>query len=193
MFGMLVQVIKAALLQGTIEPDEVNGFDMHGTGTPLGDPIEIGALASVLQVSGSLFVPSYVLDETSSMEHFSWLQVSSRPIALQLAASKSRVGHSETAAGVLGMLHASFQIEHAAASSITHLRTPNSYVISALGAKGHASLPRQAGVGGMVDESRHIAGISSFAFQVGVQTKACYAVFPLQGGMVSTKHSSLLR
>nr|BAU61515.1 actin related protein2 [Parachlorella kessleri] len=134
------QVIKAALLQGTIEPDEVNGFDMHGTGTPLGDPIEIGALASVLQVS-------------------------SRPIALQLAASKSRVGHSETAAGVLGMLHASFQIEHAAASSITHLRTPNSYVISALGAKGHASLPRQAGVGGRLDESRHIAGISSFAFQ----------------------------
>ncbi|GAB4814935.1 hypothetical protein N2152v2_001981 [Parachlorella kessleri] len=83
------QVIKAALVHGTIEPVEVNRVDMHGTGTPLGDPIEIGAVASVLQVS-------------------------SRLSALQLAASKSRVGHSETAAGVLGMLHASFQIEHAA-------------------------------------------------------------------------------
>ena len=36
-----------------IEHDDVTGVDMHGTGTPLGDPIEIGALASVLQVCGN--------------------------------------------------------------------------------------------------------------------------------------------
>lgn len=29
---------------------QVGGLQMHGTGTPLGDPIEIGAAAAVLQV-----------------------------------------------------------------------------------------------------------------------------------------------
>ena len=61
---MLLQVIRAALLHGAVDPEEVNAIDMHGTGTPLGDPIEIGALASVLQVSVTACV---VLNKCTSM------------------------------------------------------------------------------------------------------------------------------
>ena len=47
----MLQVIRAALAYATVEPDGVEGLDMHGTGTPLGDPIEVGALALVFEVS----------------------------------------------------------------------------------------------------------------------------------------------
>ena len=45
-----MQVLNKALQGGNIEPDGVRGIDMHGTGTPLGDPIEVGALATVFKV-----------------------------------------------------------------------------------------------------------------------------------------------
>lgn len=44
------EVILAALLSGGAEPDQVTGLEMHGTGTALGDPIEMGAATAVLQV-----------------------------------------------------------------------------------------------------------------------------------------------
>jgi Beta-ketoacyl synthase, C-terminal domain len=49
---------------------------MHGTGTPLGDPIEVGAAVAVLQ---------------------------GRIAPIVLTAAKSRVGHAEAGAGAIGM------------------------------------------------------------------------------------------
>lgn len=43
-------VMWAALNSGGIAPKLVAGLEMHGTGTPLGDPIEMGAACAVLQV-----------------------------------------------------------------------------------------------------------------------------------------------
>ena len=43
------EVLRAALASGALEPDQVQGLEMHGTGTALGDPIEMGAAAAVLQ------------------------------------------------------------------------------------------------------------------------------------------------
>ena len=41
------EVLRAALASGALEPDQVQGLEMHGTGTALGDPIEMGAAAAV--------------------------------------------------------------------------------------------------------------------------------------------------
>ena len=50
-------------------------MELHGTGTPLGDPIEVGAIAAVLAGTSATAVPK------------------------MLGASKSHLGHAEPAAG----------------------------------------------------------------------------------------------
>ena len=72
---------------------------MHGTGTPLGDPIEIGAVAAVL------------LSKDRSAD-----------TPLLLAAHKSSAGHAEAAAGLVGLACATLAMESASLSPILHLR-----------------------------------------------------------------------
>lgn len=43
------EVIRTALAAGGAEPSGLLGLEMHGTGTALGDPIEMGAANAVLQ------------------------------------------------------------------------------------------------------------------------------------------------
>jgi acyl transferase domain-containing protein len=67
-----------------LAPSAVVALSMHGTGTPLGDPIEVGAAAAVLQPRGAA-------------------AGAAAPIApLTLSSSKSWFGHAEPAAGMLG-------------------------------------------------------------------------------------------
>ena len=42
-------VISGALADAAILNADVDGLELHGTGTALGDPIEIGAATTVLQ------------------------------------------------------------------------------------------------------------------------------------------------
>lgn len=75
-----VQVIRQALLDATIAPADVDNLEMHGTGTPLGDPIEVGAALAVLSVPG-------------------------KQAPLSLSAVKSMLGHCEPAAGAASAWH----------------------------------------------------------------------------------------
>lgn len=58
----LQNVIRAALAAAQSQPHDIGSIQMHGTGTPLGDPIEIGALTAILTI---LELP------TGSMDPFS--------------------------------------------------------------------------------------------------------------------------
>ena len=65
----------------SMSPSEVTSLSLHGTGTPLGDPIELGAAAAVLRAGG---------DGDGS-------RAGRTPITLM--SSKSWFGHAEPASG----------------------------------------------------------------------------------------------
>ena len=45
------EVIKRALEDAGFGPSQIGAVELHGTGTTLGDPIEVGALCAVMSVS----------------------------------------------------------------------------------------------------------------------------------------------
>ena len=81
------RVIRQALKVSNIRTDEVDYIEAHGTGTALGDPIEMEALAGVFAAS---------MNDSSS--------TSSR--SLLVGSVKSNIGHLEMAAGMAGLIKA---------------------------------------------------------------------------------------
>jgi acyl transferase domain-containing protein len=76
----LWQVVKQALQNAGLSAAALDVVEMHGTGTPLGDPIEVGAVLAVLGTSG-------------------------KRSSTGLSAVKSVLGHCEPAAGAASMWH----------------------------------------------------------------------------------------
>ena len=151
----------------------VNALEMHGTGTALGDPIEVGAVVSVI---------------SNVRDGFAKLQKSGKDddninIMLALSAIKSSRGHAEAAAGVWGLIHAASQLVRQIIGPTLHLRSMSSYVTRAFEAvagspsrndKYHEGEPRQLIAAPArnarsqpfgLRETRTSVGISSFAFQ----------------------------
>ncbi|GAB2747507.1 type I polyketide synthase [Amycolatopsis magusensis] len=79
------EVMTSAMRAAGVAPGDIGYVESHGTGTPVGDPIEFGALSDV---------------------HSS----STAPCAL--GALKTNIGHPESAAGVLGLIKAAFAVRH---------------------------------------------------------------------------------
>ena len=73
-------LVRAALAAGGHTPAAVAAMSVHGTGTPLGDPIEVGALGQGLARSGS---------------------AAAAAAPLLMLSNKSAFGHTEGAAGKL--------------------------------------------------------------------------------------------
>ena len=81
------QAIREALATALMEPGEMTSLQLHGTGTPLGDPIELGAAQAVL------------------------MQGVQRQGPLQIGAAKSWLGHTEAASGIMGLLQAALSMQ----------------------------------------------------------------------------------
>lgn len=94
-------VMRAALTQAGIAPADVDYMEAHGTGTSLGDPIE---LRSVQQVLGE-----------------------SRPAGrpLLIGSLKTNIGHLEAAAGIAGLIKVVLSLRHGQVPPHLHFERPN--------------------------------------------------------------------
>jgi len=161
------EVMRAALGIAGLSATDVTALGMHGTGTALGDPIEVGAAAAVLN-SGS------------------------RPAPLVLMASKSWIGHAEPAAGLVGLTHAQLAVTQARKLPILHLGGTNQYVTALMERQpGAWSVPRQpavlgsmAAAGPEASAARLVSGVSAFAFQ-GTNAHALLSAAPFAAGLVA--------
>jgi acyl transferase domain-containing protein/acyl carrier protein len=98
--GLAQQAVMRAALDGArIDPAEVGYIETHGTGTSLGDPIEVEALQAVYG--------------------------SGEPLPCVLGAVKTNLGHLEAAAGVAGLIKTVLCLENEAIPKNLHFRKLN--------------------------------------------------------------------
>ncbi|MEL6900560.1 MAG: beta-ketoacyl synthase N-terminal-like domain-containing protein [Cyanobacteria bacterium J06606_4] len=94
-------VITQALKAARIYPDRVSYIEAHGTGTALGDPIEVNALKAVFEPRRSLQNPLYI------------------------GSVKTNIGHLESAAGIAGFIKVILSLHHRTIVPTLHCKQIN--------------------------------------------------------------------
>ncbi|GAA1853523.1 type I polyketide synthase [Myceligenerans crystallogenes] len=126
------QVLRAAYAAAGIEPAAVRYVELHGTGTPVGDPIEAAALGAVLGDGGDLPV--------------------------RVGSVKTNIGHLEGASGVAGLLKVLLSLHHRELPPSLNFATPHPDIpLDRLGLAVQDSLTPWPGAEGPL-----VAGVSSF-------------------------------
>ncbi|MCL2366506.1 MAG: type I polyketide synthase [Oscillospiraceae bacterium] len=94
-------VIKKACAQAGIEPSEIQYVEMHGTGTPVGDPIEANALGETYALGRDKDKPCII------------------------ASVKTNIGHTESAAGVASVIKTALVLKNKQIPPHLHLKNVN--------------------------------------------------------------------
>ncbi|MFF7995598.1 SDR family NAD(P)-dependent oxidoreductase [Kitasatospora xanthocidica] len=105
------ELLVTAYRQAGVDPRSIGYIEAHGTGTALGDPIEINALKTAF---GRLYEEAGV-------------PPAERP-HIGLASVKSNIGHLEFAAGTAGVIKVLLQLQHRTLVRGLHCEEVNPYI-----------------------------------------------------------------
>ena len=95
------EVIDLAQEDANIPVESIRYIEAHGTGTPVGDPIEFEALRNVFE-------------RKTNKKQFCYI-----------GSIKGNIGHPTNAAGVVGLIKAAFVLHHELIPPTLHFKTPN--------------------------------------------------------------------
>jgi acyl transferase domain-containing protein len=127
--------ITTALRRAGIHPNDVGYVEAHGTGTPVGDPVEVRALANALAAERPADSP------------------------LLIGSVKTNIGHLEAGAGVAGLIKAALVLKHGYIPANLHLTNPSDQI--PLG-EWRIDIPTTGRP--FPETTRRIAGVNSFGF-----------------------------
>ncbi|MCL6754534.1 SDR family NAD(P)-dependent oxidoreductase [Nostoc sp. CCCryo 231-06] len=125
------RVIRAAQVMAEVNPETITYMEAHGTGTPLGDPIEIAAMTRAFRIS------------------------TDKKGYCAIGSVKTNVGHLDAAAGITGLIKTSLAFKHQLLPPSINFETSNPqidfenspfYVNNQLSEWLSNGIPRRAGV-----------------------------------------------
>lgn len=137
------EVIEMAQALAGVSADSIGYIEAHGTGTELGDPVEVAALTQAFSA-------------TTNKTNF-----------CALGAVKANIGHLDAAAGIAGLIKATLMLEHKQIPPLVHYQKPNPkinletspfYISNQLENWDLQNTPRRAGVSsfGMGGTNAHV-------------------------------------
>ncbi|MCP5420384.1 MAG: SDR family NAD(P)-dependent oxidoreductase [Gammaproteobacteria bacterium] len=129
-------VIRAALANAGVAPRQIGYIEAHGTGTQLGDPLEVQALSAVFGADRQSVAP------------------------LVIGSVKTNIGHLEGAAGVTGLIKLILSLQHRTIPTHLHFLNPSPHIhwTDNLLQVAVETMPW------MPIDGKRIGGVSSFGF-----------------------------
>ena len=125
------EVIEMAQALAGVSADSIGYIEAHGTGTELGDPIEVAALTQAFSA-------------TTDNRNF-----------CALGSIKANIGHLDATAGIAGLIKATLILKHKQIPPLVHYQKPNPklkldmspfYISAQLEDWGQQNTPRRAGI-----------------------------------------------
>ncbi len=97
-------LIRKTLKKANLKPEDIDYIEAHGTGTPLGDPIEVQALNNTIGIGHQKVNP------------------------LKIGSVKTNIGHTEPVAGLAGLMKTVLSLQHQMIPANLHAYPPNPYI-----------------------------------------------------------------
>ncbi len=130
-------MLRDVYRQAGVLPSQVHYIEAHGTGTPVGDPIEVEALGRVFGGFRPADTPCWI------------------------GSVKSNIGHLEAASGMAGLIKAALCLNHGEIPANLHFETPNPRIpFASLGLR----VPTALEAFPALSDSPRVAGVNSFGF-----------------------------
>ena len=129
------EVIRSALSNAGLLPSDISYIEAHGTGTPLGDPIEVEAIDAV-----------YCKERAPN-----------KPLIV--GSVKSNIGHLESAAGIAGLIKVILSLKHQQIPGNINFNEPNSHIDW-----DKFAIKVPVGLMDWESDGKRAAGVSSFGF-----------------------------